>query len=208
MIHQWKRFGKQIQKAGNLSGNISTPSWSIHWTRRAGIVSRPPRAWLASVKSSLQMGRGRSKGAACLRVTRSPNGRQGGSPGWKGIFNAASGTSINSCKHKFRRFSSSLAHNAYSSPGSLIWSTLKYFYWGTFLLTLDRAQKMTAFTLEPRTSSWRYCSVLSSPQAQLVSIREVQPFSEPCQCWRGLENRTSQTLAAKKANIKATRGLN
>lgn len=43
MIHQWKRFGKQIQKEGNLSGNISTPSWSIHWTRRAGIVSRPPR---------------------------------------------------------------------------------------------------------------------------------------------------------------------
>lgn len=167
------------------------------------------RARLASVKSLLQMGRGRSEEwlAGCLRVTRSPNWRHGGPPGWGGIFNTVSGTSINSCKHKLRRFFPPLPtkHIPVQEACSAVHRNI---YWGTFLLTLDRAQKMTAFTLEPRTSFWHYCFILSSPQAQLVSILEVQPFSEPCQCWRGLKNRTSQTLVVNKANVKATRGLN
>lgn len=75
VIHRWKRFGKQIQKEGNLSGNISTPSWSIHWTWRAGIVSWP--LWESPACPWERMGRGRSKGCLACKAARSPKSRWG-----------------------------------------------------------------------------------------------------------------------------------
>lgn len=103
MIHQWKRFGKQIHKEGNRSGNISTPSWSIRWTRRAGIVSRPLREPdVPACKTGCGWEKADPKGGCYLRVARPPKWRPGGPPGWRGVFNTASGMNINSCKHKIK----------------------------------------------------------------------------------------------------------
>lgn len=151
VIHQWKRFGKQIQEEGNLSGNISTPSWSIHWTRRAGIVSRL-RESLACLCEKLTADGKRQirRVAARLRVARSPKWRRGGPPGWRDIFNTASGMNINSCttqdQHIF--FHPSPQQIAQSGKTDLKYTEIS----GIFLLSLDQRQKTTAFTLEPRTS--------------------------------------------------------
>lgn len=208
MIHQWKRFGKQIQKKGNRSGNISTPSWSICWTRRAGIVSRPPREPdVPPCKTVCGWENADPKGGCYLWAARSPKQRPGGPRGWRDVFNTASGMNVNSCKHKIKNtfFLLSPQQTAQSGKTDLKahWNQWESFYW-----LWIRHTKWQCLPWSPEHALSHCCSVLSSPQAQLLRNLEVQPSPKPCQCWRGFKNRTSQTLAVKKANIKATWGLN